>query len=231
MTKTCHACNYEVPESHTGKCPSCGKEAGYAIFRSITETIKIHDSVKTKLKKLDINPKKMGFTIDAVLVKQKELEKSVVPLTKVLTNIDMKKLIKQLETAVTATEKLRSRLSNIKIPSITSATTSEEHVSDEAIEEAVEELEEIKEEIPEKENETESLSNSIKNLEDKMNTQHTEQMAEHQKTRDELLIEVDSQNDKIESLEQEVKDGWKKPKNWGIGLIIATIFTIIAILI
>lgn len=231
MTKTCHACNYEVPESHTGKCPSCGKKEGYKIVRSITEIVKVNDFVKTKLKKLDIDPKTISFTIDAVLVKQKELEKSVIPLTKVLTNPQMKNLTKQLEMAIASTQKLQSRLSNIKIPIVTSATTPEEKVSDEAVEDAVEELEEIKEEIPEKESETEQIKNSLKSLEDQMRKQHTEQMAEHQKTRDELLIEVDSQKNEIEKLKQEVKGGWKKPRNWIIGVAIGVITTILAVLI
>jgi len=52
MTKTCHACNYEVPESHTGKCPSCNKEEGYKIVRSIREHVEISASVKRTLERI-----------------------------------------------------------------------------------------------------------------------------------------------------------------------------------
>ena len=227
MTKTCHACNSEVPESHTGKCPLCGKQEGYQIVRSVNEFVKINDLVKTKFNELKINPKTISFSIDAILVKQKEIAKSLAPLAKIIVSPQIEILNKQLKDAAISTQNLQERLSNITVPTIVSATTQEEQVSDEVVDEVVDELEEIKEEVPKKENETKDIQNSLRDIQAQMHEQHTEQMAEHQKTRDELLMEVGSQKNEISNLKQEVKNGWKKPQNWIIGVAIGAVISIL----
>ena len=46
-------------------------------------------------------------------------------------------------------------------------------------------------------------------------------MAEHQKTRDEVLIDNGKLQEKIETLQNKVSEGWRDPKNWSVGFIIS----------
>jgi len=58
---------------------------------------------------------------------------------------------------------------------------------------------------------------------DKQEEHHTELLAEHQQTRDELLIDSGKLQEKIETLQKKVEDGWKDPKNWSLGFVISVI--------
>jgi len=44
-TKTCRNCQSEVDPLHTGKCPDCGKDAGFDVGVSIIATMNISTSV------------------------------------------------------------------------------------------------------------------------------------------------------------------------------------------
>ena len=149
MTKTCHACGSIVPETHQGKCPSCGKEEGYEIVRNITEVVKINEFAKTELEKRKVDPKVLSHSVDAILVKQKEIEKSLAPLTKILTGPGMKAFSERLEEVRKFSENLQKRISNTNILTTTTPDIPEKViVSEEAVKETAEELKEIKDEIP-----------------------------------------------------------------------------------
>lgn len=64
---------------------------------------------------------------------------------------------------------------------------------------------------------------NFKDVGDKQNEYHVEQMAEHQKTRDDLLIDNGKLQEKIDNLQEKIKNGWKNPKNWSIGIIISIV--------
>ena len=62
---------------------------------------------------------------------------------------------------------------------------------------------------------------NFKDVGDKQNEHHTEQMTEHQKTRDELLIDNGKLQETVNTLQEKVKNGWKEPRNWSIGFTIS----------
>ena len=66
-----------------------------------------------------------------------------------------------------------------------------------------------------------TIERSFKDVGNKQNEHHTEQMAEHQKTRDEVLIDNGKLQEKIETLQNKVSEGWRNPKNWSVGFIIS----------
>lgn len=51
MTKECLVCSTSVPDEHTGKCPKCGEEKGYAITRAVNESVKIGNFTPAKEKR------------------------------------------------------------------------------------------------------------------------------------------------------------------------------------
>jgi len=171
LTKTCHACKAEVPETHKGKCPSCGKQAGYHYVRNIVEVVNVNDFVKAELKKSNLDPKAISFTIDAILAKQEEIKKDLAPIAQILTGPKMQALSKQLSAIATSTLNLHARLSNLDIPIVTSTTETVEEakVPDKVLEDAAKELSEIKKDGEENQNETTKIEKELAGIHVDMN--------------------------------------------------------------
>jgi len=92
--KKCHACGKEVTEAHTGKCPHCGKEEGYAITRVINETITINDFITTE-------KNSMKNALNDAYLRFDNLEKKYPDNQKMLENIKIKrKLLEDQEKAL-----------------------------------------------------------------------------------------------------------------------------------
>jgi len=92
--KKCHACGKEVTEAHTGKCPHCGKEEGYAITRVINETITINDFITTE-------KNSMKNALNDAYLRFDNLQKKYPDNQKMLENIKIKrKLLEDQEKAL-----------------------------------------------------------------------------------------------------------------------------------
>ncbi len=73
------------------------------------------------------------------------------------------------------------------------------------------------------------IKNQMDDMQQQGQEQHTENMAEHQKTRDELLIDNGGLREQISNLEDQVKNAWKSPKSWGVGIAVGFISGLIVI--
>lgn len=243
--KTCtnSDCAYQVDESFVGKCPKCGT-TGWKIDRAITETpVQVNDFVKAELKKMD--PKILASTLKTLSEKQDEIRKTMEPLSKIMTP----KMVEQMSEI---NDRLKSlNLDKIKIPKFSfkiepsvlkqiQEYQNKQFTFGAALAKAADDNPELKE-VVESKNEIETAEKTLddvseqvksltkmternfKDVGDRQEEHHTEQMAEHQKTRDELLIDNGRLQEKINTLQEKVKNSWKSPKNWSIGFAISII--------
>lgn len=192
-----------------------------------------------------IQPETLTNSLKLLSQKQEEITKALLPFSKIQTT-EMTKQIAQIQKTLGSLN-----IDKIKIPKISfdidNVLLKELGKSkpvgfsvDAILTKAAETNPEIKEAVESK-NKIETADKTLKDVssqlevlqktternfkdaEDKQEEHHTEQMAEHQKTRDEILIDNGKLQEKINNLQKKIKDGWKDPKNWSIGFIISII--------
>jgi len=235
-------CGYEVDENFKGKCPKCDT-VGWRMNRGIIEpSVKVSDFINAELKKID--PKVLANSLKILSQRQDEIRKSMVPLSKIVTpkmmeqmfqinkrfktlnfdkikipqfsfNIDaIQKQIKEDPIVDLSADAILVKASEIN-PELKEAVESKKE-----IENADKKLNDISEQLSSLQKTT---NQNFKDVGDKQDEHHIEQMAEHEKTRDDLLIDNGKLQEKIDTLMNKVSNGWKDPKNWTVGFIISII--------
>lgn len=235
-------CRHAVDENFKGKCPKCNSE-GWEITRNIIEILNVSDFVNAELKKID--PEVLSNSLKLLTQKQAEITNALVPFSKIQTT-EMIKQISQMHKALDTTNldkikipKLSFNIEDILPKALRETKTNEINVDAiltkaaetnpefKAAVESKKEIETAKKTLNDVSKQIESFQNTternFKDVGDKQDEYHTEQIAEHQKTRDELLIDNGRLQEKIDLLGEKVNDGWKDPKNWSVGFVISAI--------
>ncbi|MCV0430466.1 hypothetical protein [Nitrosopumilus sp.] len=212
-----------------------------------TSLYKLGESFLDGFKK--IQPESLTNSLKLLSQKQEEVTNALQPFLKIHDT----KMVKQITQMQKVLETIN--LDKIKIPKISfdidNALLKELEKSkpegfsvDTILTKAAEAKPEIKEAVESKNNieiahktlddvsdQIESLQKTternFKDVGDKQEEHHTEQMAEHQKTRDELLIDNGKLQEKVDTLQEKVQNSWKEPRNWSIGFAISIIASLV----